>query len=393
MYFFFFGAHSAYATDYYKTGSLVSTNLLTGLTDVGAITQFMATTTIGAGETVTVQFSRNKINWYNSANTAWGEDSLANGVNTINISALGWTGPVFYYKLNINRNATTSTPQIDAVNVSYTQIAGPTHDYYLDGDLVSTNFLAGLSNVGAITQFSATTAITTGQTVTVQFSRDKINWYDNTGTAWTENSLVNGSNTISLSALNWSGPLIYYKLHFTTTGFDNTPNVDSVAVDYTAGSGILTYKQGDLVSTNLLAGGGTLIGNELFGYDVSSLPSGTTVTVQFSTSTASGDWYSSSGVKWGSDTLSSGNHMTDATAINLSSLSLTGTSFYYKFEFTTTDPTVTSAVTSIGLFSPGEAPPPAGIPHVKIRGSGTPNATNPNIKIRGGGSGGSVKFR
>jgi hypothetical protein len=207
--FFILGAHTAFATDYYKEGSIVSVNLLSGKTDVGAITGFSATAAIGAGEKIVVQFSRNKIQWYDSAGTVYASTTLANGANTIDISALNWTGPVFFYKLIFYRNTLTATPNVTDVSVVYTQVAGPTYDFYKEGSLVSENLLAGLTNVGAITQFSATAAIAAGETLKVQFSRDKINWYNGAGTLWAEDTLVNGGNNISLSGLNWSGPLIY----------------------------------------------------------------------------------------------------------------------------------------------------------------------------------------
>ncbi len=346
-------AHSASAA-YFKTGSLVSANLLDGLTNVGAITQFNATTSIAAGTSVSVQFSRNKLTWYSASGTAFATSSLSDGANSIDLSALGWTGPIFYYKLQFATNDSSITPTVSGVAVNYNYSSGPTYEYFGQGSLVSANVLDGHTDVGAITGFSASTTVPASTTITVQFSRDKLVWYNHSGVAYAEDSLSNGSNVVNLSALNWTGPLIYYKLHFTTSDVGQTAAISSAEIDYSAGSGSVYFKQGTLVSTNLLAGGGTLSGNELFGYNISSLPSGTTVQVQFSTSSA--NWFSSTGTAWAWDTLSSGSHLTASTAINLSALGWTGASFYYKLEFTTTDAGTTPTVAQISLFTPGALP-------------------------------------
>lgn len=371
--FFVFSTHSAHASNYFNSGSLVSDNLLTGLTDVGAINSFSVTASISTHiASISVQFSRDELHWFDHSGNAFGEDILSNGANTLTLSALNWNGPVFFYKLNFHHTILTSTPLASSIGVDYTQIAGPTYSYYNEGTLVSKNLLDGLSNVGSITQFSATTAIASGETIMVQFSRDEITWYDHTGTAWNSDSLANGSNTIDLSALNWTGPVFFYKLSYTTADPGISASVSASAVSYSGGSSSAYYNQGTLVSTNLLSGGGTLVGNELFGYNLSSLPAGTTAKIQFSTD---GDnWYGSDGTLWDSDTLSAGSHLTDGTAINLSTLAWTGTSFYYKLKFTTIDVGSSPTVSEIALFSPGGAPTPT------PTGGATPVPT-PSVKV------------
>ena len=109
-------------TNYSSPGTIVSNNLLTGVTGVDGIDEFVYNlSSKPTGTTATVQFSQNGTNWYNSANVPGGTDTLTTGTNnTINIHALGWTGANFYYKVAFTGDGMT-TPVLDDVNVNYTK--------------------------------------------------------------------------------------------------------------------------------------------------------------------------------------------------------------------------------------------------------------------------------
>jgi len=83
---------------------------------------------------------------------------------------------------------------------------------------------------------------------------------------------------------------------------------------------------GTLSSTNLLSGQG-LATIDSFGYDASSIPSGTGLQVQFAQDNT--NWYSSGGTPGGWDTCAEGQN-----SIDLSSLGWSGPDFYYKMRFT-----------------------------------------------------------
>ena len=68
-----------------------------------------------------------------------------------------------------------------------------------------------------------------GTGATVQFSRDKVNWYNSTGILNGTDTLIQGTNMIDLTALNWVGPSFYYKIVFTSDGL-GTPVLDSVSM-------------------------------------------------------------------------------------------------------------------------------------------------------------------
>jgi len=89
---------------------------------------------------------------------------------------------------------------------------------------------------------------------------------------------------------------------------------------------LISYKSsGELWSTNLLSGQ-SVSSIDSFGYNASSIPAGTNLTVQFSQDNST--WKNSTGTTDGWNSLSSG-----ANIIDLSSLSWSGANFYYKIKF------------------------------------------------------------
>ncbi|MDR3559070.1 MAG: hypothetical protein P4L62_02940 [Candidatus Pacebacteria bacterium] len=282
--FSFLAFPSSARADYPAQGVLASTNILSGATGVTAISDFKVTATIPAGTTVSVQFSQDNSNFYNSSGTLGGVDSCANGTTTVNLSGLNWTGAILFYKLQLATTNSTLTPTVTAVQLDYTGTAVPAVTgvtYPVAGTVMSANMLSGAS-VSAINSFAITANIPPGTFASVQFSQDGSNFYNSSGTAGGFDSCVNGTTTVNLSGLNWSGGSLFYKLQLGSP-IDNeqTPTVTSVQVGYTGTvpqpPGGNTYPiQGTLVSTDLLSGGanGKLTATDQFVYAL-KLPYGT----------------------------------------------------------------------------------------------------------------------
>ena len=97
---------------------------------------------------------------------------------------------------------------------------------------------------------------------------------------------------------------------------------------------------GTLTSSNLLTTNSDI---SAFSADVSSLPSGTSLEIQFSTDQST--WYDSSGTTGEWDTLSAGSQTLDLSGLNLST-----STFYYRMELTSnSDNTETPVVDSVSL--------------------------------------------
>ncbi|MCG2809612.1 MAG: hypothetical protein L6275_04725, partial [Candidatus Portnoybacteria bacterium] len=229
---------------------------------------------------------------------------------------------------------------------------GANADYYNEGILKSTNVLSG-ATVSAITGFRVTSAMEATASTSVQFSQDRVNFYNSSGVKGGWDICSDGTTIIDISGLGWSGGILFYKLKLRTYDALTTPTTTDIQVDYDgtevpADSGVRYPNEGTLVSTDLLAGlSGNLNGSEKFGYNISSLPAGTAVYAQFSQDGE--NWYNSSGTKWGWDTLSAGSHLEAASALGLSGLGWSGDNFYYKLKFTSIDGEQTPAVSEISL--------------------------------------------
>lgn len=101
------------------------------------------------------------------------------------------------------------------------------------GTLTSTNLLFG-ETVSSIDSFGYNaSSIPAGTGLKVQFSQDNSNWYDSSGNLSQLDTMSQGSNSIDLSGLGWSGPNFYYKMEFTSDGTD-TPILDEVSVDFSS---------------------------------------------------------------------------------------------------------------------------------------------------------------
>jgi len=115
--------------------------------------------------------------------------------------------------------------------------------YNPTGTLTSINLLSG-ETVKSIDSFDyIASAIPSGTGLKVQFSQDNTNWYNSSGTADGWDTLSQGTHTIDLSGLGWSGPNFYYHMLFTSDGTD-TPVLDEISVNFST-----YYTSGDLTSS------------------------------------------------------------------------------------------------------------------------------------------------
>lgn len=170
------------------------------------------TLTLGAS-TVTANAGGGSSGTYNGVGGVWPGPGGAGGVGRIAVKYL---------------NAPSGSTSPGATS---TQI---TNSYLTSAVIQSINLLSVETNtVGPISSFVYNlSTLPAGTTATIQFSQNATSWYDSAGTLNSSNSLSTGTNnTISLSALSWTGANFYYKLAMTSTGA-NTPTLDDITVNY-----------------------------------------------------------------------------------------------------------------------------------------------------------------
>ena len=125
---------------YNSPGELVSTNLLAET--VESIDSFgYNASAIPSGTGLKVQFSRNGSTWYKSDGTSGGWDDLTVGTHSIDLSALGWSGANFYYKIEFTSDG-TDTLVLDEISVTYSS-------YTVGGEVYPIN-KAGVSSMARL---------------------------------------------------------------------------------------------------------------------------------------------------------------------------------------------------------------------------------------------------
>jgi hypothetical protein len=82
----------------------------------------------------------------------------------------------------------------------------------------------------------------------VQFSQNNTNWYNSSGSLGGWDTLSQGTHSIGLGGLGWTGPNFYYRAQFTSDG-TNTPVLDDISVNYSS-----YYTSGTLASQVLDTG-------------------------------------------------------------------------------------------------------------------------------------------
>ena len=127
------------------------------------------------------------------------------------------------------------------VEVNYTA-------YNPTGTLTSINLLSGEAVKSIDDFYYIASAIPSGTSLKVQFSQDNTNWYNSSGNASDWDDLSQGTHTIDLSGLGWSGPNFYYHMLFTSDG-TGTPVLDEITVIFST-----YYTSGTLTSSTYDSG-------------------------------------------------------------------------------------------------------------------------------------------
>jgi len=185
------------------------------------------------------------------------------------------------------------------VEVNYTP-------YHPTGTLTSINLLSG-ETVKSIDSFDYNaSAIPSGTGLRVQFSQDNTNWYNKDGTLDGWETLSEGTDSIGLSVLSWSGANFYYHMEFTSDGSD-TPILEEISINFST-----YYSSGDLTSSTYDTGY-DLDWDWQYIYFTITEPSGTDIVFQIRTAATEGGlgsatWYGPAGT--------SDNYTTSGTAIN-----------------------------------------------------------------------------
>lgn len=147
-------------------------------------------------------------------------------------------------------------------------------------------------------------AIPTGTGLKVQFSTDNTTWYNSEGTLDGWDPLSQGTDTIDLSGLGWSGSNFYYHMLFTSDG-TATPVLDEISVNFST-----YYASGDLTSSTYDSGYDVNWGTISFTVDE---PSATDIKFQIRTAATEGGL---STANWTGPTNTTDYYQTSGTAIN-----------------------------------------------------------------------------
>jgi hypothetical protein len=217
--------------DYENVGSFTSTNIIP-VAGAAQINSFSYTITIPAGAAASVQFSTDNSTWYNSAGTLNGINALTDGTSSFDLSARGWSGYAFYYKIIFSNSNVAVTPTLDSITISYFDINGVYSTYNTSGSFTSTNLLSGITSTIISSFIYKLDSLPPNTTAIIQFSKDNSTWYNSSAVLNGSNALSAGTNTISLSGLSWSGGAFYYKVSFTSSDGLFTPVLDSITLNY-----------------------------------------------------------------------------------------------------------------------------------------------------------------
>ncbi len=212
---------------YEPTGTITSTNLLSGETVVITDNFTYNASAIPSGTGLKVQFSQDNTNWYNSAGTPGGWDTLSQGTNNIDLSGLGWSGANFYYHMQFSASGDrTDTPVLDEIAANFST-------YYSSGDLTSSNHNAGYDAfwrniVFTINELSGTDIKFQLRSAATEGGLSSATWYGPTGTGDYYTTTGTAINDVH-DGDRW----IQYKAYFTSPG-DNTPTLSDITITYAA---------------------------------------------------------------------------------------------------------------------------------------------------------------
>ncbi|MCX6759687.1 MAG: fibronectin type III domain-containing protein [Candidatus Nealsonbacteria bacterium] len=319
------------AQTYYATGTLISKNLFSTSDVVGSIDYFGYNCTTTATTTLKVQFSQDNSNWYSATHTAGVWNTLSNGNHLATgdaISLSGWSAePNFYYKMQFETSDTSTTPVLDEIRVYWTQGTAPTVTTATTSPVYVRSAVAN----GNVTDDG-------GGIVTTRGFKYGLTETDTWSVSETGSF---GEGAYSLNLTNLEPNTTYYvRAHATNgkgTSYGSYVSFTTDALSY--------YSSGTLISKNLFSGEEVVIINNF--YASSTVPAGTALWVQFSTT--SEIWYSADGVQdvW--------TFVSDGQAkFILYNLNWSGHNFYYKMKFETNEaglsPVLNEIILNYNLF-------------------------------------------
>lgn len=234
---------AATSTQYSARGIVLSENLLSGAT-VSAITGFLATTTVPVGSAAMVSFSQDNSSFYSASGTKGAWTALDNGGNSIDLSALSWSNPSFYYKVRLDALIDPAVlPKLSEASLIYTGsvATASSSDYDWSGAFVSSDLFASTTDPWFIfDRFGYNISyLPFDATVKAQFSADGEHWFSSTGTPWSYDSLSQGENlnppfSINLANIGWEATSsFYFKLKY-ELGLENnySPIVNDIHLYY-----------------------------------------------------------------------------------------------------------------------------------------------------------------
>jgi hypothetical protein len=206
---------------YDSPGTLTSVNLLSGET-VSSIDSFdYNASSIPSGTSLKVQFSEDSTNWYDSAGTADGWDTLSPGTNTIDLSGLGWSGANFYYQMEFTSDG-IDTPVLDEVGVDFSY-----YSYYTPGTIASQVLDTGVAGARWAALFWDET-LPSNTDITFEVRASNTSFAQNATTpSW---SFVGGNSPVT-SGLP-SGRYLQWQATLTTSDTSKTPTLHEVTIDY-----------------------------------------------------------------------------------------------------------------------------------------------------------------
>ncbi|MBA7635581.1 hypothetical protein ES703_43185 [subsurface metagenome] len=220
-------------TAYKPSGTITSINLLSGEAVASTDNFSYDASAIPSGTSLKVQFSQDSISWYSSANVSGGWDTLSQGIDTIDLSGLGWSGSNFYYHMVFTSDA-VDTPVLDEITVGFTS-------YYSSGSLTSSAYDTGTNvywyNIYfAIDEPSATDIKFQIRTAATEGGLSSATWYGPSGTGDYYTTTGAAINTVHDSD-RW----IQYKAYFSGPG-DDTPMLSDISITYATSSETYTIQ-------------------------------------------------------------------------------------------------------------------------------------------------------
>ncbi len=213
-------------TPYYSLGTITSVNLLSSEAVVSIDDFYYDASAIPSGTGLRVQFSQDNTNWYNSAGTPNGWDTLAQGTDNISLSTLGWSGSNFYYRMEFTSNG-ANTPVLDEIRVYFSTyyssgtLTSSAHDGedYGNWDWQTISFTINEPS-GTNVQFQLRSAPTQG-------GLSSATWYGPTGTG----DYYTTSGT-AINSVHDGDRWIQYKAYFSGPGA-STPKLSDITITYT----------------------------------------------------------------------------------------------------------------------------------------------------------------